>query len=166
VNPRIFAVLRAGLLALLWGAAASAGVNSFTLAGPEGGAAISIAVHPLDSSLLLLSTSRGIYRSTNGGQAWDFIPTTFYNQVQNLQFDPSNTNRVVGYSGEIYLSEDAGQSFAFAQNPTAQNQVSKMVYADGTLYGLYGGRIFKSSGSLTIRTELRLAGHRTRRRND
>src|SRR4029079_5281390 len=52
---------------------APAGVNSWTLSGPDGGNATSVAISPGDADVMLAQTQGGFYRSTDGGAHWSYV---------------------------------------------------------------------------------------------
>src|SRR6187431_1102569 len=88
---------------------ASAGLNSWTLTGPDGGPVSSIAIHPEQSQIAITSTERGLYRTTNGGDNWTLVQDGVYPAAQRIIFDPTNLNRVFAVNGSIWRSENAGQ---------------------------------------------------------
>ena len=146
------------LLGLACSGAAIAGVNAWTTHGPEGGGGATgpVAVHPTNGSVVLTGTNRGLFRSTNGGQAWTMIKNDMQNFPGGIAFDPSNPNRAVASDGQFYISEDAGQTFTLAQGPTAFNQVNRIAFGtNGTLYAaVQAGRLFKTAAPFSTWTEI------------
>ncbi len=136
------------VFAMACASGAVAGVNSWTLHGPAGGGGATgqLAVHPTDASIVLTANTRGIFRSSNGGQSWTLVNDELLNWATSLEFDPTNANRVMACDGYIYISEDAGQTFALSQGPLAPNSLARASYGpDGTLYAVSnGGRLWKA----------------------
>lgn len=154
-HSRILARL-SGLLAFVYLGSAGAGINSWTLTGPEGGIAVSIAIHPTDPSLRVVSTPQGLYRSDNGGLSWNLAAGSSFYNLEDLTYDPTNLNRIYAIASGLYVSNDGGLSFAPAQGPATLSSLSRLTFApDGTLYvGGLGGRLWRSDGSLSAWTEL------------
>jgi Domain of unknown function DUF11 len=128
---------------LLCAGVAQAGVNSWTLSGPEGGWAYQAAFHPMNSQIAVLSTVRGLYRTTDGSAHW-----TLVNDGANgpdVAFDPTNGNRVLHAANTLWLSMDAGQTFSPAQSPT--DYVSQVEFAtSGTVYvGAQNSQVYRST---------------------
>ncbi len=70
-----------------------------------------IAIDPTDADIVVIVTNSGIYRSTDGGNAWtETFDAPLGGSVQDLQVDPNDFN--VQYAGVnsngIYKSTDAG----------------------------------------------------------
>jgi hypothetical protein len=72
-----------------------------------------IQVHPTNASIVLAANSGGIYRSTNGGQAWVRVKTGV---TLDLQIDPNNPANMVasGNGGFAYFSRDGGLTWTDA----------------------------------------------------
>ncbi len=78
----------------------------------------SIYIYPDDSEKLLISTTRGIYRSLDGGQEWDLVsPTNEYYRNITPVLGTEGTLLVstylksVGNNAKIYRSEDWGETW-------------------------------------------------------
>ncbi len=82
-----------------------------------------IEVKPDDSSVILVATNKGVFRSDDGGESWkpsnDGLPHLF---AQELAFAPSQPNRVYlsllttarggqAWNGGIYRSDDGGKTW-------------------------------------------------------
>src|SRR6266566_4716867 len=67
---------------------ASAGVNSWTSNGPEGGTIVAIVVDPAAPAILYAGTLSGVFKSTNGGGNWNPINNGLFGGVQALAVDP------------------------------------------------------------------------------
>jgi hypothetical protein len=143
-------------LALAAGAIATAGNNSWTVTGPPGGPVYALATHPTNPAIAVISTNSGLARSTDSGETWSVVDSTTLNAPQVIAFDPSSPNRVVAVSGQIYLSEDTGQTFLLAQGPELLGNVNHAAFGpDGTLYVTsYTGRAFKTSAPYSTWTQL------------
>ncbi len=56
------------------------------------------------------SGTRGLYRTTDGGDSWSFVQGTGFNGNQYIFYDPTNTSRV--YANNTYFSTDGGASWS------------------------------------------------------
>ena len=130
---------------------ALAGTNAWSFEGPEGGAVYAVAINPANPAVVLMGTARGVYRSVDGATSWSLAEGPGFNGVQDIAFDPTNTNRVVGAAGYIYLSEDGGQTFLAMQGPAQQNNAARIAFgSDGTLYVICsGGTAYKAAAPFT-----------------
>lgn len=61
------------LLILTFSLPASAGVGVWTPLGPDGGSVYSLAVDPADPEIVYAGTALGLFKTTDGGQAWSLI---------------------------------------------------------------------------------------------
>src|SRR4051812_18080979 len=104
-----------GVLALGSAVPTCAAVNEWTEVGPDAGWVLGVTTHPTNSQVALLSTVRGLYRTSDGTAHWSLINEAATGS--DLEFDPSNPNRVVHASEKIWMSEDAGKTFTLAQSP-------------------------------------------------
>ena len=74
--------------------------------------------NPLNENELLLNSiadntgsgTRGLYRSTDGGETWSFVQSTGFTSAQNIFFDPINSGRV--YANNQYFSTNGGASWS------------------------------------------------------
>lgn len=69
-----------------------------------------IVIHPTNHSLLILATSNGIYRTTNGGSVWSQVATGNYYDIEFKPGDPSII--YAAKSGEFYRSTNTGASWS------------------------------------------------------
>src|SRR4051794_26110413 len=90
---------------------AVAGVNTWTLTGPDAGSVQTIAIHPTDPQIAVMSTSRGLYRTGDGGAHWILVSPYQYRFATSIAFDPSSPNRVFAVNGDLWRSDDSGFSF-------------------------------------------------------
>ena len=102
----------AGVL-LACASTASAGENSWTLAGPVGGQIHALATHPTNPDIAVISTNLGLARSTDSGNTWTIVKNDTQNLPYDISFDPSSPNRVVATDGS-WAVEHLGQPFAEA----------------------------------------------------
>ncbi len=113
------AISAVSLLAIAQSATRS---NTWTLLGPEGGDARSLAYDPRDPSRILLGTSAGeLYLSTDGGAQWSrFVHLGDGNDyvLDNIAIDPRDANviyvaawSVETRSGDLFRSRDGGRSW-------------------------------------------------------
>ena len=99
---------------LLAGANAWAGINSWTMTGPDAGAVYAMAIHPTNSQIAIVSTARGLYRTIDGANSWTLVNEHLFETAQSIAFDPTNPDRVFAARGALWRSDNAGQSFAAA----------------------------------------------------
>ncbi len=135
-----------GWLALTLGAAAHAGVNTWTVVGPQGGYSRAVAFHPTQQNVVLLSADSSIYRSANLGQSWTLLRDDIPNAFQRMLFHPTDANRVIALGGNgLYRSTDGGSTFAHLD--TAPSMHAPLAIApDGTVYAAgLAGAVLKST---------------------
>ena len=135
-----------GLLALAGVPLADAGINTWTLTGPDAGTATFVAIHPTNSQIALIWTSRGIYRTSDGAGHWSLVHEQGFTG-RNIAFDPTHPDRVFATRGYLLVSNDAGQTFA--QLPGSRSDIRQVEFsADGVVYAAnYNGRVFRSTNS-------------------
>jgi hypothetical protein len=141
-NPRFSAPL-VGVLALAAAASTHAAVNEWTETGPDAGWSHQVAIHPTNSQIALLSTVRGIYRTTDGTAHWTLVNGAATGS--DLAFDPSNPNIVVHASEKVWMSVNGGQSFALGQSPAVDYIRQVEISAAGTIYVAGQNKVFKST---------------------
>ncbi|HEU5134508.1 MAG TPA: hypothetical protein VFU13_05130 [Steroidobacteraceae bacterium] len=134
-----------GLLAaaLLGAGVANAGVNEFTRTGNEGGYITAIAAQPGNGNLVLAGSGRGIYRSTNGGAAWTLQAPSMLGLATHIAFDPDTPARVFVLNRQVYVSEDAGQTFT-ATTPITIYLDYLAVSGNRVYAGMLNGTIYRS----------------------
>lgn len=69
---------------------------------------------PTNSSIILVATNNGIYRTTNGGTSWSTQTTPASGNFKDIEFKPDNHNVVYAAaysSGKFYRSTDNGVNF-------------------------------------------------------
>ena len=117
-----------------------AGVNGFTLTGPEGAYVSAIAVQPGHPDVVLAATPRGVYRSTNAGLNWT-LGATQYGEA--LAFVPGNPDRVYLLNQQVYVSNDGGVSFT--ASPGSPTDLTEIAVSGSRLYvASYKGTVFRS----------------------
>ena len=114
--------------------AARCGINSWTMTGPDAGAANTIAIHPANSQIALLSTSRGLYRTANGGDSLSLVSEYVFAPMQSIAFDPANPDRVFAANGDLWRSDDAGLTFTEVAHPSIVGIRTVSFTSTGTLY--------------------------------
>jgi photosystem II stability/assembly factor-like uncharacterized protein len=146
-------------LLLLVSGGGHAGINTWTLTGPEGGEVNSVAVHPTDPSVVLASGGNGIYRSADGGVTW--TRTGAVVAATDIIFDPANASRIFAlakYSSRLYRSDDAGLTFAAVTGPANASPYRFGISGNSTLYMADRmGRTYRSADLGAIWTEVGLA---------
>ena len=89
----------------------------------------SLAVSPVNSSIVLFSDMSSIFRSENGGIDWTRFDKGYINP---LKFSQANPNKVYGTSGLLHRSMDSGltwelvtdrQIYRFALDPFNENRI-------------------------------------------
>lgn len=145
-----FTAIRLLLVALLYMVPATAGVNEFTITGNDGGYIWAIAAQPGNPNVVLAGTARGIYRSTNGGANWTLSTPDMIGLPEFIAFDPVTPSRVYVLNRQVYVSEDAGQSFA--QTTVVSTNYDYLAVGVGRIYvGSLNGTLSSSTdGGLTF----------------
>ncbi|GFE79462.1 hypothetical protein GCM10011487_14620 [Steroidobacter agaridevorans] len=97
---------------------ASAGTNTFTPVGPEGGGVNDLAWHPADANIVYAATNGGIYRSTDAGAHWQLVHDRINEAPRALAVHPSQPNRVfaAGLNSHVLASTDAGATWTTLDN--------------------------------------------------
>ncbi|MGH9655236.1 MAG: WD40/YVTN/BNR-like repeat-containing protein [Bryobacteraceae bacterium] len=98
---------------------ASAPANDWTVAGPFGGTALSLAIDPHDPSILLAGGMRSLlFKSDNAGQNWQVLnlPQRAFGAVTSILIDPNDSNHyLVGVlavgDGALFESRDGGKTW-------------------------------------------------------
>ncbi|MCR9243687.1 MAG: hypothetical protein NXI31_01560 [bacterium] len=105
-----------------------------------------IAVSPADSGIILVATSTGVQRTTDGGGMWTQVVA---GDCQQVLFDPNSATRCIapiatsGGNRQIRVSTNAGASWSPAANGTFAGRVElsyapntpNLVYASGAAGG-------------------------------
>ena len=91
---------------------ASAGVNTWTTHGPEGGLIYALAIDPVAPATLYAGTdSGGVFKSTNGGESWTAVNAGLTNTtVLALAIDPSAPATLYAgtFGGGVFKSSNGG----------------------------------------------------------
>ncbi len=127
---------------------ATAGVNSFTTLGPEGGRINKVVFHPENASIAFAAAASGFYRSTDGGEQWQLVSDAFVNEPTDIAFDPDDLDHLfVGSNGGLYSSTDGGLTLSevstFAEPGNMSGEIE--MGSDGTLYVASLGRVLRST---------------------
>lgn len=144
------ALLRVVAIAAVWSGSAltaTAGVNTFTPLGAEGGMINKIVFNPENESIAFAAASSGFYRSTNGGQEWQLVSDAFINVPLDFVLHPSDPDRIfIASGGGLYLSTDGGLTILQVSTFPEPSSMSGAIEigSDGTLYVVSGGRVFHS----------------------
>lgn len=103
---------------------AQAATRRWRTSGPLGGSVFEIALHPQDQGVLLIGTHHGLYRSADGGRAWNRLGRGLprYQAVNSPTYAPSDPSRVYAVVGSnrndmfsqsgIYRSDDGGATWS------------------------------------------------------
>ena len=94
---------------------ASAGTNTWTPLGPDGGSVYDIEFHPTDAATMYVATSAGFYRSTDSASSWQHTSAAglpVYFRPTGLAVDRVHPDRVLIASGYMSTlrSDDRGLS--------------------------------------------------------
>ncbi len=73
-----------------------------------------IAINPLNTSTLLVSTYGGVYRSTDGGASW--TKTSTFSSAWDIAIDPSNPSVCYAGASGMYKSTDGGVTWSKLTN--------------------------------------------------
>ena len=112
-------------VALLTPNPAAASDLAWTRSGPEGGEVRTLAVHPLDASIVFAGTVDGVYRSDDGGQSWSRKSMGIGSRTAKaIIINPQRTDEmfalVWGDDG-LFRSDDSGETWnalAFGEGRT------------------------------------------------
>ena len=105
---------------VVWSAAvsfrpATAGENTWTSTGPEGGEVRSLAAHPWDSSTIFAGTIDGVYMSSDAGHTWQRSSRGIESRtVWSIVIDPENPDLIVALTwgrGGLFWSHDGGDTW-------------------------------------------------------
>ena len=142
-------VFRALLALAILGAAlsASAGINTLTGVGPDGGRVIKLVFHPTSADTLFVLTGTGAYRSVNSGASWQRVNTyTYVSGSTDLEIDPANPARVYLTGSIPLVSNDGGVTFAALTGLPTQDVRHVEISADGAVtYIASSDRVYRSS---------------------
>src|SRR5688572_29052616 len=141
---------------------AGAGINQFTLLGPDGGYIRQVQFHPTLPGVAYAITNGGYYRTTDAGLHWQLVGGNLDLQFspEDLAVDPSDPARVlVAAPGRSPLvSTDAGATLAeVGSYPLVPVDLRHVEFsADGSVvYGASNNRIVRSTDggrTWTVRT--------------
>ena len=122
-------------------------VNVWTSNGPEGAEVYSLAIDPVNPSIIYAGNSQGVFKSTDGGWSWGSSNTAPISSDSKLIIDPSNTATIyAGSEGTVLKSTDGGASWS------NQDIVTFWVYdlvidptSTSTIYAATSRGVFKST---------------------
>lgn len=122
-------------------------VNVWTSNGPEGAGVYSLAIDPVNPSIIYAGNSQGVFKSTDGGGSWGSSNTAPIYSESVLIIDPSNTATIyAGSEGTVLKSTDGGASWS------NQDIVTRWVYdlaidprSTSTIYAATFNGVFKST---------------------
>ena len=141
-----FAAVLSGLAALIAPAFANAGINSWTVVGPEGGNTITVAIHPARPDSVFAQVGGLFCRSTDAGAHWTYLPGSTVGAVSRVGFDPADPDLVIMGSDRIFRSTDGGQNFTTPAGPPVTGGIRQLAMAaDGAVYVIdYAAHLFRS----------------------
>lgn len=128
----------------------AAGPIQWSALGPEGGSATDFAIHPQDSSMVLLGSLNGIFRSSDGGSSWQHSSQGLGDpRVTCIRFDHSQPQRVFAATqGGVFASVDGGQTWQDSSQGLTDLSVEALVIDPANpdiLYAATHDGVFKSS---------------------
>jgi uncharacterized repeat protein (TIGR01451 family) len=142
---------RAALAAAILGMsmAASAGVNTWSTIGPNGGEVRKIVYNRDTPTTVYMIAAAGFLRSLDAGATWQLVKNDFFNPPSDLDVDPTDPNRVYVVASDrphLLVSTDAGATLTPVTSfPDVQSALQLEVGVDGkTLYATSGMRVFRS----------------------
>ncbi len=95
------------MLAASW---SGSDADSWQQMGPRGGKIYCVAVHPTSSNTIYAALKEGLYRSTDAGESWERLPTSWY--ALEVVLDPIYPNVIYARtSSRVYRSTDAGETW-------------------------------------------------------
>jgi photosystem II stability/assembly factor-like uncharacterized protein len=136
-------------LTLLFSAFASAGTNTWTPLGPDGGYVFQVAFHPTDPAVLYAVTPGGLYRTTDTGNSWQLLKGDFGTSVFGIAVSSGVPDRVLlAGNSTVHVSDDRGAHFETRNIATAANGINVRMSRDGkTVYYSAGTKVFRSTDS-------------------
>ncbi len=95
----------------------------------------------------------GMFKTTNGGQQWDYSEATELTYAVDAHFLDAETGFVLDVDGAIYKTSDAGESWT-VQNTGEKSQSYNAIFMVNTTLGFAvgGGHSSNNSWSLAIKT--------------
>jgi BNR/Asp-box repeat. len=92
----------------------SAGFNTWSSIGPEGGWIYALAINPTTPSTLYAGTDGGAFKSTDGGATWSAVNTGLSDpDVYALAINPTAPNTLyAGANGGVFKSTDGGANWS------------------------------------------------------
>ncbi len=84
-----------------------------------------IVVHPSNANILLIATSQGVFRTSDGGTTWQQVVTGRPNgqgghftdsEWRGLVFHPTNPDTVYASGRDVFVSADAGTTWTSMTN--------------------------------------------------
>ena len=128
VNGTLYAGTDGGLFRSRDGGTSWTSVGSGLTFGPY--RISSIAVHPVNPSIVYAAVSPGLFKSTDGGDSFMPSGTGIPSAVNLVRGDPANSSTVYAgtFADGLYKSTDAGVTWNPKNNGLTSKQVSAMVF--------------------------------------
>ncbi len=105
---------------LLMTGALHAGVNRWTSNGPYGGLFGGFAFHPTVSNLIFATGGNSLYRSTNGGSAWERLSIggdAGFPGIAVVRIHPRNPGLILAANSSVFASTDKGATWQEISRP-------------------------------------------------
>jgi photosystem II stability/assembly factor-like uncharacterized protein len=129
----------------------SAGINTWTSIGPDGGYINSLAVDPANPSTLYAGTFEGeVFKSIDGSATWSVINTSLTTAINALAIDPTTpTTLYAAAFGGVLKTIDEGATWSVINTGLTNIYVQALAIDPknpSTLYaGTWSGGLFKST---------------------
>lgn len=113
-------------------------------------------IHPIDTATILVATSYGIYKTTDGGTTWVRKKLGNY---KDMVFKPGNPNIIyAATSGSIHRSINGGETFQILEFPMLNFTPSRITLAvtpsdSNYLYAIIGNSSDQGFGTIVISTD-------------
>lgn len=141
---RRIAALVLGLL-LVTAYAIAAQTNGWTRIGPDGGFVQTIVPDPRNPSILYLISDARLYRSTDGGDSWNYA----FGNISNVLVNPQTSEVYIWSSSNLWKSADRGKTFHFLLSGPQPDRIVPCPHDPNLLAGLeYGQLLFTGGKSL------------------
>jgi len=131
-------------MAAIFASTTLAGTNAWTTLGPEGGTPEEIVVHPSDASVAYLLSTGGMFKTTNGGETWQFLRHLSSGTVRDLTIHPTS-GQLVLVDSFVSRSTDGGLSFPGFSPSIGQTEVAEYSRDGAVLYAAGFDRFSRST---------------------
>ncbi|MFC2111233.1 T9SS type A sorting domain-containing protein, partial [Bacteroidota bacterium] len=106
-----------------------------------------IIAHPVNSNILYVTASNGIYKTTNGGSTWGQIQTGDWEDFEFKPGNPTIIYAVKDSDDDIYKSIDSGTTFTKIETPTKKPEIDVTAADSSYLYYANSDGVWRSTNS-------------------